>query len=80
MSDGMADKKRRAGVGAAWSQSESAVSRRVRRVERGERAWCCGETGEDGGERAKLAARTIDGLLDAVGVTARLVRGAGCSW
>lgn len=76
--DGIADRKRRAGVGAACSESES-TGRWARRSERGVRVGG-GETGDDGGERAKWAVRTIERLDEAVGVTSRLVRGTGWSW
>jgi hypothetical protein len=72
-------------VGATLSESESSglKSNGARRVERGERSWyCCGEMGEDGGDRAKVfvGARVADRLVVAVGVMSRLVRGLGCSW
>jgi hypothetical protein len=73
-----ANSLRREEVGAALSESESRGlrSKGARRVERGERT-CCGDTGEDGGDRAKEAfARATERLDDeAVGVMSRLVRG-----
>ena len=74
--DAIVDVKRRAGVGAAWSESESStlLSSWTRRVERGERR-CCGDAGEDGGESARLFAKLRGRFAEAVGVTSRLVRG-----
>jgi hypothetical protein len=78
------DKKRRAGVGAMLSESESSGLKfnGARRMERGERSCCWGKIGDDGGDRAKVfvGARVADRLVEAVGVMSRLIRGLDCSW
>jgi hypothetical protein len=71
---GIVDSRRRAGVGAARSESESNGSalRWERRVERGERCLA-GEIGEEGGERVWLEVRVALFFVAYVGVTARIV-------
>ena len=78
------DKRRRAGVGAEVSGSESRAltGRCERRTERG--VWClCGEMGDEGGERACLAVRVAGFFASRVGVKSRLERwrvGEPWSW
>lgn len=74
---GIVDSKRRAGVGAARSESESNGSVLwwwERRVERGE-VCLVGEIGDEGGESVWLEVRVAVLFVEYVGVTARVVLG-----